>query len=105
MTVRIGDTVRLKCAAVSEMVPTVYWEREGAPFPAKRTLTSGGNLTIVDVRKGDHGVYKCIASTANGKAAHATTIAVMCKYMIRNKRRNECRSLSKHMYVFLEYRV
>lgn len=76
---RTGDTIRLKCAAVSEMVPNVYWERKDKPLPAKRTLTNGGNLTIVNVKKGDHGVYNCIASTANGKASYLTTIAVMCE--------------------------
>ena len=79
MTLRVGDDVTLVCEATSESPPKLTWERDGAPFPAGRTVKQDGKLVITAIEKDDYGVYTCIATSDDGEAQHSTTIAVICK--------------------------
>ena len=78
-TLRVGDDVILICEATSESPPKLTWEHEGAAFPAGRTNIQGGKLVINAIKKDDHGVYTCIATSDDGEVEHSTTIAVICK--------------------------
>jgi len=47
------------------------------PFPTTRkTLYSGGNLTVFNLGKEDHGVYECVAASVVSSAITSTLLII-----------------------------
>ena len=52
-------------------------------FPPKnRVERSGGNLTIVNLDKEDHGTYECVAKNVVTSVITSTLLIIECKYEI-----------------------
>ncbi|BES87944.1 IG [Nesidiocoris tenuis] len=75
-----GDTIHLTCDALDGSTrPTIVWfKKDGKPLPADRTVMSGGNLTIVDIKESDQGLYQCVASN------EAATISADTELFVEN---------------------
>ncbi|KAF6208589.1 hypothetical protein GE061_017047 [Apolygus lucorum] len=59
-----GDTIHMTCDALDGSTrPTIVWfKKDGSPMPSDRTVMSGGNLTISNIKESDQGMYQCVAS-------------------------------------------
>lgn len=72
ITVKVGHTARLECAAKGQPAPHVSWQKDaGENFPAAaerrmRFIPSDDVYFIVDVTKNDIGAYTCNASNDAG---------------------------------------
>ena len=59
----VGSSVSFSCQAAGTPTPKIRWRRvDGRPLPEKRISFLGGEMTLSDLRKSDHGVYECVVS-------------------------------------------
>jgi len=83
LTVRVGSTARLQCAATGSPTPQVAWQKDGGfDFPAARerrmhVMPDDDVFFIVDVKLKDAGVYSCTASNDAGVVQANATLAVI----------------------------
>lgn len=54
------------------------FQKDGNPLPSGRTVISGGNLTLQDIREDDRGIYQCAAFN------EAATITAESELMVEN---------------------
>lgn len=54
------------------------FQKDGNPLPSGRTVISGGNLTLQDIREEDRGIYQCAAFN------EAATITAESELMVEN---------------------
>ena len=59
-----GDSLTLNCSATGDPQPVISWKREGAAFPVGRSHRTNEALILRDVKKGDAGIYICVATSA-----------------------------------------
>jgi len=72
----IDDLRRAYCCVVTCRGRFVSWQADG-PFPTTRkTLYSGGNLTVFNLGKEDHGVYECVAASVVSSAITSTMLII-----------------------------
>ena len=58
-----------------------FFQADGT-FPAKnRIIQDGGNLTIVNLGKEDHGSYECVATNLVTSVITTTLLIIECKYL------------------------
>lgn len=73
VTVPLGDTVRLECAAEGEPPPQISWQKDGGnDFPSARerrihVMTTDDMIFILKAKPVDMGIYTCTAGNPAGK--------------------------------------
>lgn len=82
-TVKIGETVKLECAANGYPTPQISWQKDGGnDFPAAhdrrmKVMSKDDVFLIIDVKLVDMGVYSCTAKNAAGVIASNVTLTVL----------------------------
>lgn len=71
VTVKVGNTARLECAAGGQPIPNISWQKEAGNFPAAterrvRFYPKDDVYFIVDISHKDNGTYTCNASNDAG---------------------------------------
>ena len=85
LTVRVGATARLECAAEGHPAPQMAWQKDGGTdFPAARerrmhVMPDDDVFFITDVKPEDAGVYSCTARNSAGTASANATLSVLGK--------------------------
>lgn len=76
--VKPGETITLVCVpSGGDPPPSLLWVRPGGEELPKRSVVSGGTLTVPAVTVDDGGAYSCVASNNVGNPAKkSTTILV-----------------------------
>lgn len=83
LTVRVGATARLECAATGHPTPQIAWQKDGGTdFPAARerrmhVMPSDAVFFIVKVKTEDIGVYSCTAQNTAGAISANATLTVL----------------------------
>lgn len=83
LTVRVGATARLECAATGHPTPQIAWQKDGGTdFPAARerrmhVMPSDAVFFIVKVKTEDIGVYSCTAQNTAGAVSANATLTVL----------------------------
>ncbi|XP_078378982.1 uncharacterized protein LOC144662115 [Oculina patagonica] len=89
----IGSPLRLPCVAVSNLIGTVTWMKDGKPsLPADSSILLDNTLVISSVKKSHEGSYTCNATNALNSiqagvtvlvrsSAHNTSCSVIRKYV------------------------
>lgn len=77
-----GETVKLDCQADGIPTPSITWTINGIPLSAtdkepRRSVSSGGSLTLKDVNFGDTAIYQCQASNKHGTILTNTNVYVI----------------------------
>lgn len=89
LTVRVGATARLECAAEGHPTPQMAWQKDGGTdFPAARerrmhVMPDDDVFFITDVKPEDAGVYSCTARNSAGTASANATLTVLGKNATR----------------------
>ena len=84
LTVNESNTAALFCSATGNPAPQLSWVRVDESSPSDRTkVTSAGLMQIDDVRLGDAGKYKCMASNILGKDEDAANLVVQSKLKLK----------------------
>ncbi|XP_056282111.1 MAM domain-containing glycosylphosphatidylinositol anchor protein 2 [Pseudoliparis swirei] len=74
LVVNPGETITLKCVASGgDPAPSLEWVRPGGAELPKRSVVSGGLLTIPTVTVDDGGAFSCVASNNVGNPARKST--------------------------------
>ncbi|XP_050432656.1 protein borderless isoform X2 [Adelges cooleyi] len=75
---KVGDNVTMPCAAENlHRDPAIVWQKEnGKSLFNPRVSLHGGNLTLIDLRYEDRGIYRCVASNI------AATISVETELIV-----------------------
>ncbi|KAL9970446.1 hypothetical protein ACROYT_G022822 [Oculina patagonica] len=77
LTVNESNTAALFCSATGNPAPQVSWSRVNGSLPSNRAkLTADGVLQLDDVRPGDAGMYKCLASNLLGSDGKVANLVV-----------------------------
>ncbi|XP_065504896.1 hemicentin-2 isoform X1 [Caloenas nicobarica] len=79
VTATINGTVRLKCEATGQPVPTVSWLWNDVPIvasPRHQLLEGGTVLQVATVEVGDTDSYTCVAENVAGSAEKHFTLSV-----------------------------
>ncbi|XP_021375947.1 uncharacterized protein LOC110464826 isoform X2 [Mizuhopecten yessoensis] len=72
-----GDDVMLPCAATGSPPPNIHWRKVGGQLTfASRIQLIGGNLTIRNLDKGDHGRYECEAENSVARMVITTELII-----------------------------
>nr|XP_039257330.1 peroxidasin-like isoform X1 [Styela clava] len=68
--VREGETIYMSCTASGSPQPHIVWYHDGevVPSDARRRQSIGGSLIIMNPKKVDEGLYKCVATNTIGSA-------------------------------------
>ncbi|KAL2091401.1 hypothetical protein ACEWY4_013664 [Coilia grayii] len=83
LTVRVGATARLECAAEGHPLPQMAWQKDGGTdFPAARErrmhlMPNDDVFFITEVKPEDAGVYSCTARNSAGAASANATLTVL----------------------------
>ncbi|ELU11894.1 hypothetical protein CAPTEDRAFT_221265 [Capitella teleta] len=83
VTVRVGNSARLECAASGQPAPEIAWQKDGGhDFPAARerrmhVMPKDHVFFIMEVKSEDQGVYSCTASNAAGTAVANASVNVL----------------------------
>ncbi|XP_060590949.1 uncharacterized protein LOC132745946 isoform X3 [Ruditapes philippinarum] len=74
----LGQSVTMACAAAGTPLPQITWRNKetGMLQSNGRVQRVGGNLTIHNLQKSDHGVYECEASNEVRKIVVSTLLTV-----------------------------
>lgn len=81
MTVHLGDTVVFSCVAEGLPTPAITWYRMAGALPSgNHVIYSNGTLVLRSVRKGDEGIYTCLAKNILGEAKAFVSFNIICKY-------------------------
>lgn len=85
VTIRMGATARLECAARGHPAPVIAWQKDGGTdFPAARerrmhVMPDDDVFFITSVKAEDMGVYSCTAQNTAGAASANATLTVLGK--------------------------
>ena len=85
VTVKVGTTARLECAAIGQPDPEIAWQKDGGDdFLSARerrmhVMPSDDVFFIVDVKSEDQGVYTCTAKNDAGMVKANATLSVLRK--------------------------
>ena len=71
--VDVGQNLMLSCKADGDPTPKIIWTKDGVPF--KQFNSSGSDLHLTNVQRGNVGSYRCTATNAYGSTT--TCIAVV----------------------------
>ncbi|XP_033758401.1 protein turtle-like [Pecten maximus] len=72
-----GDDVMFPCAATGSPTPNIHWRKVGGQIIfGPRFQLIGGNLTIKDLVKEDHGRYECEAENSVARMVISTELIV-----------------------------
>ncbi|KAG7234543.1 hypothetical protein INR49_003929 [Caranx melampygus] len=83
LSVRVGATARLECAAMGHPSPQIAWQKDGGTdFPAARerrmhVMPEDDVFFIVDVKTDDIGIYSCTAQNTAGAISANATLTVL----------------------------
>ncbi|RWS27852.1 leucine-rich repeats and immunoglobulin-like domains protein 3 [Leptotrombidium deliense] len=83
ITVKIGNTAKLECAAKGYPVPEIAWKKDGGDdFPAARerrmhVMPSDDVFFIVEAKAADTGVYSCTAKNEAGTVVVNASLTVL----------------------------
>uniref|UniRef100_A0A3B3QJH9 Leucine rich repeats and immunoglobulin like domains 1 n=1 Tax=Paramormyrops kingsleyae TaxID=1676925 RepID=A0A3B3QJH9_9TELE len=83
ITIRMGATARLECAARGHPAPVIAWQKDGGTdFPAARerrmhVMPDDDVFFITSVKAEDMGVYSCTAQNTAGAASANATLTVL----------------------------
>ena len=66
------------CSATGPPDPVITWGKSQGSLPASRTVTSEGNLTILNVEIDDSGLYVCSATNSAGTNSSFVELKVVC---------------------------
>ena len=73
-----GNTVKFRCPAAGNPMPTIRWLKDGRPLPADSRWTKRiTGLTISDLRTEDSGTYICEVTNTFGSAEVTGTLTVI----------------------------
>ncbi|XP_049806913.1 Down syndrome cell adhesion molecule homolog [Schistocerca nitens] len=86
-TLRPGAAWSAQCEAAGSPLPTLSWQRDGAPLSSDEqrlqvTMQAGSasaksRLSVSGARPEDGGLYECVASNAVGTARHSAPLRVL----------------------------
>lgn len=82
VSAKVGETVRLECAAKGQPAPEIAWQKEsGDDFPAARerrmhVMPTDDIFFMVEVKLSDMGMYTCTATNAAGTIASSAFLNV-----------------------------
>lgn len=105
LTVRVGATARLECAATGHPAPQIAWQKDGGTdFPAARerrmhVMPSDAVFFIVKVKTEDIGVYSCTAQNTAGAISANATLTVLGKTCIRSYKQLQYKT--KHLAILV----
>ncbi|KAM8930781.1 leucine-rich repeats and immunoglobulin-like domains protein 1 [Pelodytes ibericus] len=83
ITMRIGTTARLECAAGGYPTPEIAWQKDGGTdFPAARerrmhVIPDDDVFFISEVKSEDMGVYSCTAQNSAGSVSANATLTIL----------------------------
>ncbi|CAG2173269.1 unnamed protein product, partial [Oppiella nova] len=83
VTVKVGNTARLECAASGQPMPEISWQKDGGDnFPAAmerrmHVMPSDDVFFIVEVKVSDMGLYTCTATNDAGSQTSSTFLNVL----------------------------
>ena len=60
----LGDTLSLNCSATGDPQPVISWKKQGDQLPVGRSQQNNGALVIRNLKRGDTGIYICVATSA-----------------------------------------
>lgn len=77
---KVGESVEMHCEAQEAegtQRPTIAWQRrDNMMFQRNRVKTSGGNITIENLRRLDFGFYQCVASNEVATIVSSTQLVI-----------------------------
>ncbi|XP_041372837.1 uncharacterized protein LOC121386106 [Gigantopelta aegis] len=75
---QVGESVLMPCFAEGNPQPQILWEHNGVLLKeSSRIHIIGGNLSISDLSKEDHGKYECIANNKVAAIVAPTALRIM----------------------------
>ncbi|XP_078732751.1 leucine-rich repeats and immunoglobulin-like domains protein 3 isoform X1 [Lampetra fluviatilis] len=83
LSLRVGSTARLECAAGGHPSPQISWQKDGGTdFPAARerrmhVMPTDDVFFIVELKADDAGTYSCIAQNAAGTMSANASLSVL----------------------------
>ncbi|XP_075930281.1 leucine-rich repeats and immunoglobulin-like domains protein 3 [Petromyzon marinus] len=83
LSLRVGSTARLECAAGGHPTPQISWQKDGGTdFPAARerrmhVMPTDDVFFIVELKADDAGTYSCIARNAAGTMSANASLSVL----------------------------
>lgn len=73
----VDSEVKLPCEGIGQPKPSITWRRaDGIKLPRERTVIRGGNLTIRNLKKEDHGRYECVLENEIATLVTSTLLLV-----------------------------
>ncbi|XP_031622823.1 protein turtle isoform X2 [Contarinia nasturtii] len=77
---KVGESVEMSCdaqEAEGTQRPNIQWlRRDGMPLQRNRVKSSGGNITIENLRRSDFGFYQCVVSNEVATIVSGTQLVI-----------------------------
>ena len=78
-----STTIQETCQAEGYPPPKLTWIRLVSPLPVGKTDVTEGNLTIMNLRPMDSGLYQCVATNSMGTKKATMNLVVTGLYSAR----------------------
>ncbi|XP_076310324.1 protein turtle-like isoform X3 [Tachypleus tridentatus] len=73
----LGSEITIPCDGRGQPKPVIMWRRaDGGRLPRERSSRQGGNLTIYNLQKEDHGRYECVLENDIATLVTSTMILI-----------------------------
>ena len=84
-TVVEGENATFNCSAESNPRPTIAWYKSNSALQSEAShiefSRNNQTLTIINARRTDAGIYKCIAENKINRTSAMAIFDVQCKYL------------------------